>query len=241
MDKLLSQVLDSHGGLDRWTDMQSVTTRVSFGGAFWALKAGPNSFVNETVELATKREHVVLKPFVKPDQNSELDVDADCIAIHGADGSIVERLDHPRASFAGLGLDTPWTALQASYFASYSVWNYLTAPFLFTYPGVEAHEIEPWQENGETWRRLAVTFPPSIATHSREQVFYYDADLMQRRMDYAPEVMGNFPVAQYTTDHKTFDGFVFPTQRRVYRRNPDGTADRSRTAISADFQHIAVR
>jgi hypothetical protein len=57
---------------------------------------------------------------------------------------------------------------------SAAVSNHLTEPFVFTYPGVNTHEIEPWQENGETWRRLAVTFPPSNANHNPDQGFYYD-------------------------------------------------------------------
>jgi hypothetical protein len=39
---------------------------------------------------------------------------------------------------------------------SYAMWNYLTAPLLFTYPGVESQAIEPWQEDGQTWCRFAV-------------------------------------------------------------------------------------
>ena len=54
------------------------------------------------------------------------------------------------------------------------MWNYLTEPFGFTYPGVQAREIEAWNEDGATWRRLAVTFPPSNANHNPGQVFYYD-------------------------------------------------------------------
>jgi len=84
---------------------------------------------------------------------------------------------------------------------------------------VQAHEVEPWQEDGETWRRLHVTFPDTIATHNPEQVFYFDADGMQRRMDYAPEVNGSPPTAHYTGDSKTFGGIVVPTRRRVHRRN----------------------
>lgn len=240
MDDLLAQVLDAHGGLDHWRSRQSITARISYGGAFWAIKAGPNALVNESVELETRREHIVFTPFVEADRTLELDVDADRIAVRAGDGDIVEARDNPRASFAGFGLETPWDALQVGYFATYSMWNYLTAPFLFTYPGFETREIEPWQENGESWRRLSVTFPVTIATHSREQVFYYDADFMQRRMDYAPEIMGSFPVAQYADEHRTFDGFVFHTRRRVYPRKPDGTPDRSRVAISADIHEVAV-
>jgi len=45
------------------------------------------------------------------------------------------------------------------------------------------------------WRRLAVRFPKSNANHNPDQVFYYDTDFMLRRMDYAPEVTANSPVA----------------------------------------------
>jgi hypothetical protein len=32
-------------------------------------------------------------------------------------------------------------------------------------PGVKSEELEPWQEAGETWRRLKVRLPTDIATH----------------------------------------------------------------------------
>ena len=149
--------------------------------------------------------------------------------VHTDDGVAVERRDDPRASFAGYEVTTPWDALQVAYFISYACWNYLTAPFLFTYPGVETRELEPWQEDGETWRRLHVTFPRSIATHSTEQVFYYGADFMQRRMDYAVEVNGDVLVAQYQYEPKNFPGARLPYStsrpsaqpRRDRRPEPD--------------------
>jgi hypothetical protein len=111
---------------------------------------------------------------------------------------------------------------------------------VFTYAGVEAREIEPWDEDGQPWRRLAVTFPKTNANHNADQVFYYDADFMLRRMDYSPDVTGNPPVAHYTHDPKTFDGFVFPTRRRVHRHDADGIADQSFAAITLDIESITV-
>jgi hypothetical protein len=105
-----------------------------------------------------------------------------------------------------------------------------TTPFLLTFPGVQAREISPWQEDGQTCRRLHVTFPASITTHSAEQVFYFGADGLLRRLDYTTEVNAGDPVAHYTEDYKTFDGLAFPTRRRVYRRNPGRTPDRSQPA-----------
>jgi hypothetical protein len=74
-----------------------------------------------------------------------------------------ELLDLAIATTGGHEL---WNAL------GYACWNYFTTPFLFAYPGVQASEIEPWREAGQTWRRLQVRFPPHIGTHSPSQVFY---------------------------------------------------------------------
>src|ERR1700685_254075 len=80
-----------------------------------------------------------------------------------------------RAAFKGHLRPTPWDAQHLGYFLGYANWNYFTTPFLFEYPGVIAIEIEPWHEAGQTWRRLQVRFPPSIATHNPQQVFYFDS------------------------------------------------------------------
>jgi hypothetical protein len=39
-----------------------------------------------------------------------------------------------------------------------AMWNYLTTPFLLTYPGARARDISP-QEDGQTWDQPRVTFP----------------------------------------------------------------------------------
>lgn len=241
MNDLLASVLDAYGGVDRWAHVQTITARLSIGGPFWGRKGWPEIFGDQTtLELDARRQHIVVTPFNGADRRSTVDVNPERIVVHTNDGVAVERRDDPRASFAGYEVTTPWDALQVGYFISYACWNYLTAPFLFTYPGVETRELEPWQEDGETWRRLHVTFPRSIATHSTEQVFYFGADFMQRRMDYSVEVNGDVLVAQYQYEPKTFQGLVFPTQRRVHRRNADGTADQSQTSITLDITDIEL-
>jgi hypothetical protein len=84
------------------------------------------------------------------------------------------------------------------------------------------------------------TFPAGITTHGVEQFFYFCADGLLRRLDYTPEVDATDQVAHCTEGYQTFDGLVFPTRRRVYRRNPDGTPDRSLTAITLDIHNISV-
>jgi hypothetical protein len=241
MGDLLASVLEAHGGVDRWARVHAITARLSIGGPFWARKGWPDIFGDQTtLELDARRQHIVVTPFNGLDRRSVFDVNPERIVVYTNTGTDVDRRDDPRTSFAGYDVTTPWDALQVGYFISYASWNYLTAPFLFAYPGVETRELEPWQEDGESWRRLQVTFPRSVATHSTEQVFYYDADFMQRRMDYAVEVNGDVLVAQYQYEPKTFHGLVFPSQRRVHRRSPDGSADQSRTSITLDITDIEI-
>jgi hypothetical protein len=58
-------------------------------------------------------------------------------------------------------------------------------------------------------------------------------------VDYTVEADGG-RAAHYTEGYKTFDELAFPTRRQVYRRNPDGTPDRSLTAITLDIDDITA-
>lgn len=238
---LLERVLEAHGGLGNWSRTKTLSAQMSLGGMFWASVGWPEVYASQTATLDPHREHIELTPFTAPDRTSIFDVNPERVAIVTSSGQLIEERVAARSSFPlpfELGV-TRWDALQVAYFTSAAVWNYLTEPFVFTYPGVEAAEIEPWEENGETWRRLAVSFPTSIANHNRDQVFYYDASFMQRRMDYAPDVTSGPPVAHYTYDPKTFDGFVFPT-RRVVHLHDHGIADKSFASITLDIASISI-
>src|SRR3546814_15461964 len=68
--------------------------------------------------------------------------------------------------------DLPWDSQHIIYFSGYAIWTYLTTPFLFARPGFEVQEIDPWDGEGEVWRRLRVKFPPDVPSHSAEQTFY---------------------------------------------------------------------
>jgi hypothetical protein len=84
-----------------------------------------------------------------------------------------------------------------------------------------------------------VRFPRGNANHNPDQTFY-DEDFLQRRMDYSPEVTGAPPVAHYTHDPKTLDGFVFYTRRLVRLHDADGVADQRFAGTTIDVDSVAV-
>ncbi len=119
----------------------------------------------------------------------------------------------------------PWTQLETGYFISYATLMYTLEPVLFALPGVRTREVQPWREDGETWRRLEVWFPPDIVAHARTQICYFDARTgLQRRLDYVVEVNGMSDVAHDTGEHHEFDGLSVATRRWVLPRRSDNTA-----------------
>ena len=239
--ELLTAVLGAHGGLENWEKLTKITAKLSLGGVFWAARGWPDVYSEQTVTLLPHREHITFAPFTQHDRMSVLEVGPERIAIMSRTGELIEERLHPRESFptdfdaAG----TSWDAIQVAYFTSAAVWNYLTTPFVFTHPGVEAREIASWTEAEETWRRLAVTFPTANANHNADQVFYYDNAFLLRRMDYSPDVTAKASVAHYTYDHRTFDGFVFPTRRRVLLHDANGVANQDFAPITMDITNIS--
>jgi hypothetical protein len=156
-------------------------------------------------------------------------------------GEVVEERANPRESFSGHKFDTPWDSLHLAYFAGYAMWTYMNTPFLFALSGIETEDLESWQENGETLRRLKVTFPDSIATHSAVQTFYFDRQGRLKRHDYEVDVAGGTPAAHYVSGLTDVSGILIPTRHMIYPRQPDGHAAPAPLVVSIDISHIEFR
>ena len=142
-------------------------------------------------EINTHQEHLTISPFSAPDLRSEFVPER--LDLETFDGTAVETRNHPERAFEGQAFESPWDKFHVAYFASEALWTYLTLPFLYTYPGFKSAEIEPWQEDGEEWRRLKVTFPDGIASHSKTQVTHFGPDGLMRRYDYTVDILGGNP------------------------------------------------
>ncbi len=238
---LLDLAIATTGGRDLWNTVCGLKVDISIGGPIWAMKGWPpGKTFDQILTVDTVREHIVLSPFTRPDQQIVFDAATDSVTMQTLGGEPVATLAPARAGFKAMLRNSAWDALHLGYFLGYACWNYFTTPFLFTYPGLRVREIEPWRESGQAWRRLQVRFPPAIATHNSDQVFYFDASGMQRRMDYIVEVNGSTLVGHYTSRYQAFDGLLVATRRRVFRRNPDNTVNVNLPSITLDIRDVEL-
>jgi hypothetical protein len=238
MSDLLERAVAAHGGWDRWQKLQTVKAHVSIGGGLWQLKGWPDIFKDAHVSVDPHQQHTEYSPFIEANRHTVFEPAGTAIVTDG--GRVIEQREHPRSAFEGHKATTPWDAQHLIYFASYAMWTYLTTPFLFNLPGFVTEEVEPWTGDGETWRRLKVTFPSNIQSHSTVQTFYFDASGILKRHDYSADVIGGTSSANYATEPRTFGGFVFPTKRRVYDIGENNQPKRERVAVAIDFFNIDV-
>jgi hypothetical protein len=239
MIELLELAIAAHGGIERWTAIEQITADVSIGGGLWGEKGKAGVLDRVKVEIQRRSQEVRYSPFKYPEQYSVYT--PDLVSIVTEQGRVLASRKAPRLHFQTHDFQTQWDDLDLIYFSGYAMWTYLTTPFLFSLIGFESEEIEPWDEHGETWRRLRVTFPDSVPSHNRQQVFYFNSSGILVRHDYNADVLGGLPAANYALEPKNFDGLIVPTKRRVYARAPDGKPVLERTAVAIDFHSIQIR
>jgi hypothetical protein len=237
MTDLLDTAVEAHGGLERWNQLGTVSARLAQGGVLSPLKGHAGVLDDVVVTAGLHEERVSHRPFGAPDRRSRFTPER--VAIEADDGTVLEALDQPRASFAGHTQETPWSALQLAYFAGNAMWTYLTQPFTFTMPGFQTRELEPWDEAGEQWRRLHVTWPSYLATHSTEQTLYFGAEGLLTRHDYDVEITGSTTAAHYLSDYADVAGIKIPTRHRIFPRTPDGGSLPDPLIVSIDLSEIA--
>src|SRR5690349_7532800 len=100
MDALLGRVLDTHGGLDRWRTLTTLTARITYGGPFWEYK-GHADFVGTSQVEANLQEQWIRQRDDATGLEFVFDRAADRLTVTDADGAVVEKLESPRSTFAG--------------------------------------------------------------------------------------------------------------------------------------------
>jgi hypothetical protein len=235
MNDLLENAVAAHGGLDRWNQVESITVDASITGAFWHLKGKGDALRAVRLEVDTRRERLTTD-FLGQDKLSVFEPSR--VEMQRRDGTLIEARDDPERSFDGHQVQTPWDDIHLAYFTGAALWTYLNTPFLYTRPGFVTEEITPIEADGETWRRLKVTFPDHVKSHTRQQVSCFGQDGLLRRHDFTSDVLGGTTESQlYATDYRDVDGIIIPTARRAYA----GEGDARLVAVAIDMGDITIR
>src|SRR5271155_5834236 len=234
---LLDLVVKAHGGLERWNKVRSIKVAASITGGIWGVK-GQGDFLKNVVLTAETRKERLTVEF--PGQDKRAIFEPNRVVIETADGKLIEARDDPEKSFEGQQRETPWDDIHVAYFVGEALWTYLNTPFLYTTEGFVTEEIPSIQAEVETWRRLKVTFPDNVKSHTREQISCFGPDGLLRRHDYTVDILGGATGLNYARDYRNVDGIIFPTQRRVYAYEGDYQIVKEPLLVAIDIAEITV-
>jgi hypothetical protein len=235
--ELLDLAVKAHGGLRRWNEIQTIKVAASITGAIWYLKGKPDFLKNVVLTAETRNERVTID---FPGQDKRAIFEPNRVVIEKLDGALVEARDDPEKSFAGQQRETPWDDIQVAYFCGEAMWTYLNSPFLYTREGFQTEEIAPINVESSTWRRLQITFPENVKSHTREQISCFAPSGLLCRHDYTVDVLGGAPGLNYAFDYRNIDGIVIPTKRRVFAYVGDYQPVREPLLVAIDMGGITL-
>lgn len=218
MTPLLELAIDAHGGLKRWQEVKTIVVSASITGAIWAIK-GQANYLDDIVMRVDARRQQIVTDFPKEDKR--LTYTPERVTLEMPVGRVAQGRNDPEAAFAGQSRETPWDPLHVAYFQGEALWTYLNTPFLYAQPGFMTEEMNPIEVDGERWRRLKVTFPDHIKSHTKEQISCFGPDGLLRRHDYTVDILGGATGLNYAYDYRDVDGIKFFTKRRVYAYEGD--------------------
>jgi len=237
MSELLDRAVKAHGGLDRWNKVKAIKVAASITGAIWYIKSKGNFLTNVVLTADTHSERLTID---FPGQNKRARFEPNRIVFETEDGTLIEARDNPESSFEGQQRYTPWDDFHVAYFVGEALWTYLNTPFLYTHEGFATEEIPSIQVDGETWRRLKVTFPDSVKSHTKEQISCFGPEGLLRRHDYTVDILGGATGLNYALDYRDVDGIVVPTKRRVYAYEGDYQLVKEPLLVAIDMGEITL-
>ena len=112
---------------------------------------------------------------------------------------------------------------------------------VYFYSGAHTEEIASIEVSGETWRRLKVTFPDCVKSHTREQISCFGPDGLIRRHDYTVDILGGATGLNYASEYRDVAGIIFPTKRRIYAYEGDYQLVPTPLLVKIDMAEITLQ
>lgn len=201
--RLAMEVIDAHGGLSRWNQLEALQVSLSSGGLAFRIKGHSQTLQDIRVVMATSGQRIMLEG-APP---------APWTYSAGSGPELAGDLARLRTGSRQLR----WGVGDVAAFAASAAWTYFQLPFILASPDLEL-DLDRAKTGGES-HRLKVRFPAWIATHCPVQILHFGEDRIIRRHDYTALAFGRWAkAAHFLNDHQTFEGLLIPTRRRVVPR-----------------------
>ncbi|MCA1727764.1 MAG: hypothetical protein LC722_09010 [Actinobacteria bacterium] len=230
----MDSMIQAQGGQERWDSMQEVVLRVSTGGPAFAAKGHSRALRDSEVRVATQGQRVVIRAY--PSRGTQGVYDTAGVRLQADDRRVVTERSRAGEAFRDLRQLDRWDALDMLHFSGSSLWTYVSLPFVLSRRGYALRDLGPWTEEGQQWRRVAVTFPVGVQTHARDHVLFVDDEGLIRRHDYTVDAFGRWAqTAQYCDEYREVSGLRLATSRRMFPRRGDGTPLREIQLVFIDI------
>ena len=219
------------------TEPAKVALRLSAGGLAFASKLRGGVLRDLNAEVLLHRQQVTLDPYPHKELVGIFDEGRTFIQ---SQDEVTARRDDARHQITSVRRRLWWDHLDLLYFAGYALWNYVALPFQLA--RVPQRDLGVYEHQGESLRRVEVTFPKDIHTHSRLQTFYLDNRDRIRRHDYTAEVFGHWArAAHFCWAHKRIDTVWIATRRRVVPRARGGRVLPGPTLVWIRLEDLHLR
>ena len=138
MNDLLGTVIEAHGGLERWNQLDSVSARLVQGGAMWGIKGQQGVLEDAFVRASLHQERESHHPF-----GARTGAARSRPSAWPSRPPAVKSSRHwtSRAPRSLVTLLRRHGQLQLAYFVGTAMWTYLTQPFTFALPGFKTRSL----------------------------------------------------------------------------------------------------
>lgn len=216
--KLLEQVFEAHGGLERWQKVNTLSVSMTVGGLVFRIKGRQHGIGKPfRAEVFTKEQKTHITPFSNKAGTTGIFTPKH-LWIKNDQGEVLSEMRDPASKYHGvLKSLLLWDDLGQLYFGGYAISNYYNLPFTLANEDITLEEIPPKKVEGELCQGLRARYPDGFASHSKIEKFYFNPRGWLVRHDYKAKVVGPYAYAShFSMDYFSVEGFILARRRRVY-------------------------
>lgn len=213
MRRLLDSVIEAHGGANRWDEFSDLVTDVDVTGRLCEQEGWSRLVLQSRLLISLRNQRTIV---LLTEGRGRIILETNRLLHMDGTGSHVEMISDPGKNISHAQPGFKWDVLRTAYLLGNVIRHSVTAPFVYACPGFVTEEVAPWNEDGEVWQVLRVTFPEAIAVPSRVQYAYYGPDGLLRRLRNTVPLLGGISLVEYVASYGEINGIRIPLSKDVF-------------------------